>query len=201
MNATQMTKEQISAWLDGEMPDADVEAMLAALSREEGRVCWVEYHHIGDVLRSEELAMQPGPDFAAKLAARLAHEPVYLLPVDAPVRQNLRQMLRQKAWPGMAVAAGLMVVLALPYSSLGPQDQASVGVAKRTTPEGDGFNLVATGKASSPQVRQKPVQDGEILRDPQIQQYLEAHQRYSPSVYSAAKYVRPVEASKTGTDK
>lgn len=200
MNATQMTKEQISAWLDGEMPDADVEAMLAALCQDEGRACWDQYHQIGDVLRSDELAMQPGADFAAKMAARLAQEPAYLLPVAAPERQNLRHMLRHKAWPGVAIAAGLMVVLALPYSSLGPQDQAP-GLAKRNTPTDSGFNLVAAGKASSPQLRQKPVQDGEILRDPQIQQYLEAHQRYSPSVYSAAKYVRPVEANKTGTDK
>lgn len=200
MNATQMTKEQISAWLDGEMPDADVDAMLAALCRDEGRACWDQYHRIGDVLRSDELAIQPGADFAAKMAARLAQEPVYLLPLAAPAQQNLRHLLRQKAWPGLAIAAGLMVVLALPYSSPGPQDQPS-GIAKRTAPAESGFNLVAAGKAANPKLRQKPVQDGEILRDPQIQQYLEAHQRYSPSVYSAAKYVRPVETNKTGTDK
>ncbi len=196
MNATQMTKEQISAWLDGEMPDADVDVMLAALCRDDGRACWEEYHRIGDVLRSDELAVQPGADFAAKMAARLAQEPAYLLPVPAPARQ----ILRQRAWSGVAIAAGLMVVLALPYSSLGPGDQAP-SIAKRNSATDSGFSLVAAGKASSPQVRQKPVQDGEILRDPQIQQYLEAHQRYSPSVYSAAKYVRPAEANKTGTDK
>ena len=196
MNATQMTKEQISAWLDGEMPNADVEVMLAALYREDGQACWAEYHQIGDVLRSDELAMQPGPGFAAKMAARLAQEPSYLLPLPVPARQ----LMRQRAWSGVAIAAGLMVVLALPYSSLGPGDQAS-GLANRNPAASSGFNLVTAGKASLPQGRQKPVQDGEILRDPQIQQYLEAHQRYSPSVYSAANYVRPVGATKTGTDK
>ena len=203
MEATQMTKEKISAWLDGELPDAAVEVMLAALATDEGRACWNEYHQIGDSLRSDELAMQPSAGFAAKMAARLAQEPVYLLPLPARDKPDLRHHLRQKMWPGLAIAAGLMVVLALPYSPLGEQDHAPSGLAQRGMPAGGNISLAAGGADNGgalPVARTRPVQDSEMLRDPQIQQYLQAHQRYLPQVYNA-QYAQPVEQAKTGTDK
>jgi len=41
---------------------------------------------------------------------------------------------------------------------------------------------------ASPTARVRP--ENEILRDPGIDEYLLAHQRFSPSVYSTAQYAR-----------
>jgi sigma-E factor negative regulatory protein RseA len=52
-----------------------VELALAALQGEDGRQTWALYHQIGDALRAD-----PGPPlspgFAARMAARLAAEPL-----------------------------------------------------------------------------------------------------------------------------
>jgi sigma-E factor negative regulatory protein RseA len=203
MDATQMTKEKISAWLDGELPGESTESMLALLATSAGREAWDSWHQIGDSLRSDELGVPLSPGFATKMAARLAQEPNYLLPLPAD-GSDLKRGLRQKVWPGLAVAAGLLVVLALPYSPLGEQDRAPAGVAGRNSsaPPDTAYNLVAGGNSGAVlPARKKPVQDGEILRDPQIQQYLMAHHRYSPSVYSAVEYSPSAPPAKTGTDK
>ena len=51
-------EESISVWLDGEQPiDAE------QLNSPYGRQLWDNYHLIGDVLRSEELALEPSELF------------------------------------------------------------------------------------------------------------------------------------------
>ena len=75
MDTNRKIREHISALGDGELPEADLELAFAALQEPGGREAWDLYHRIGDVLRA-----QPGPDlspgFSARLAARLAAEPV-----------------------------------------------------------------------------------------------------------------------------
>jgi sigma-E factor negative regulatory protein RseA len=75
MDTHKKIREHISAFADGASPAADVELALGALQGEDGRRTWTLYHTIGDVLR-----VDPGPPlspgFAAKLAARLALEPL-----------------------------------------------------------------------------------------------------------------------------
>jgi sigma-E factor negative regulatory protein RseA len=44
--------------------------------------------------------------------------------------------------------------------------------------------------SASPNTITVASQDGEVLRDPRIDDYLLAHQRFSPSVYSTAQYAR-----------
>lgn len=77
MDTNKKIREHISALIDGELPEADLELALAALQGADGRQAWDLYHHIGDVLRA-----QPAPDlspgFQARLAARLAAEPLPL---------------------------------------------------------------------------------------------------------------------------
>jgi len=75
MDTHKKIREHISAFADGASPVADVELALAALQSEDGRRTWALYHTIGDVLRADA-----GPalsaDFSARLAARLADEPL-----------------------------------------------------------------------------------------------------------------------------
>ncbi len=214
MNATEMNKERISVWLDGELEDADVDAMLNALSSPEGRACWHEYHRIGDTLRSDELGVSMSLGFSEKLAQRLAAEPYLLVPAleNTPIPHNVRQNpssdtlengvpkrnYRHRMWSGVAIAAGLLVVVALPYTPLGEPDgrntvqQPSLaGVVRASVPAPSSAQLVSNQEGA--QV---------LLRDPQIEQYLIAHQRFSSSVYSnAAQYVRPTTLKQNGAGK
>ena len=76
MDMNKKNRECISAFSDGELAPTDLELAMAALDGPDGQQAWERYHLIGDILR----AGPPGPDlspgFAARLAARLADEPL-----------------------------------------------------------------------------------------------------------------------------
>jgi sigma-E factor negative regulatory protein RseA len=74
MDTQKRLHENISALVDGELPDSEGELALAALGTAEGQVAWRAYHLIGDVLRNTPGA-EPGARFEAALAQRLAAEP------------------------------------------------------------------------------------------------------------------------------
>ncbi|VXB99498.1 RseA family anti-sigma factor [Massilia sp. 9I] len=78
MDTNKKTREYISAFADGEQPDADLELALAALRETDGQQAWDLYHRIGDALRSEPGHAELSPNFAARLADRLAAEPTPL---------------------------------------------------------------------------------------------------------------------------
>lgn len=254
MNATEMSKERISAWLDGEFSDADTDAALTALTSAEGRICWHEYHQIGDILRSDELSAPMSTGFAGKMAQRLAAEPYLLVPAlenIAPMHhikpslestqisdlhQNLsatpKRNHTRRMWAGVAIAAGLLVVVALPYTPFNgvepvgiatapqsPQSQIVAQTVAKTVAKTvaqpvvqPATNLVSasvpspsSSLPSDPSAREKLISskegETEILRDPQMVQYLMEHQRFSPSVHSVVQYARPTTLKKTGTDK
>ena len=75
MDAHKKIREHISALGDGELPSSDLELATAALLSPDGEVAWTAYHRIGDVLRGEA-APEFSPGFNARLAARLAAEPL-----------------------------------------------------------------------------------------------------------------------------
>ena len=78
MNTSKSMHEQISAFADGELAPAAEAAVLAALRAPAKQAIWDDYHHIGDILRSVEMAAAVRPDFATRMAVRLASEPVYM---------------------------------------------------------------------------------------------------------------------------
>lgn len=73
MDTTRL-QENISAMVDGELPDCDVELTMAALAGADGRTRWHTYQLIGDVLRADAAAAGLSGAFGARLAARLAQE-------------------------------------------------------------------------------------------------------------------------------
>ena len=75
MDTNKKNREYVSALMDGETPDADLELAMAALGGPEGQQAWDAYHHIGDVLRAEA-TRDLSPGFARSLADRLAAEPL-----------------------------------------------------------------------------------------------------------------------------
>lgn len=91
MDTNKKIRESISSFMDDELSDADAELALAGLRERDGIEAWRLYHEIGDTLRAETDGPALSPGFAARLAERLAAEPVPLrreprkpeLPTDA----------------------------------------------------------------------------------------------------------------------
>lgn len=193
MDTKQKTREQISALADGELQDAELDLALAALRDKDTAADWELYHRIGDALRSEEVAdVSLSKDFSARLAARLDAEPAILAPVAVKPVTNSSN-LRSKRWalPGLAAAAAMAGIAFVSTPQLlvalnGKDSSSTTQVAADIKAEAVVVPVADAGDAS------KRTEEGGavVLRDPRIDDYLLAHQRFSPSVYSSAQYAR-----------
>src|SRR6478609_6926137 len=96
--------ELISAFVDGESAEAELEIALAALRDSQGKAAWEAYHVAGDVLSSEDMAVSMSADFNARLMARLDKEPTVLAPVSED-GISIRKSARRFLLPGIAAAA------------------------------------------------------------------------------------------------
>lgn len=201
MDMKKISYEQISAFVDGEVAAPHSDEVLAALRQDDVHSTWDIYHRIGDVLRSDDLAFQMRPDFAARIALSIEAEPSILAPTPertpAPAllseRRGQESLLRRIAAPA-AVAAAISVALvggsqwmtALRTENLAPPNQLAETSKSQT-------GLRQAGRAPMT-VRQSVVEvnapSGVFVRDRRIDDYLLAHQRFSPSIYSTAQYVR-----------
>lgn len=75
MDTNKKNRELISSLMDDALPDGDLELALAALGDPGGEQAWATYHRIGDILRAGA-GPDLSPEFSARLAARLAGEPL-----------------------------------------------------------------------------------------------------------------------------
>jgi sigma-E factor negative regulatory protein RseA len=143
-------------------------------------------------------------DFTARFAARFESEPVLLVPAlhqrpaDAG-KSGLRQsLLRSYAGvAGIAAAAMLALVIApkllqpaavteqtpLARNSTPELQLASARVRTSTTPP------VAASDSAEQTAKTANGNQMDMLRDPRIDSYLIAHQRFSPAISSGAQYV------------
>lgn len=200
MNTNNQTKEQISALADGELSGAQIDIALAALRNPEARAAWDAYHQVGDVLRSDDMAIKLSDDFSARLFARLDAEPTIIAPavVSAPVVEpqpaaQTPSIFKRLAMPGVAVAAVVtaVVITAPQMMMVAKKDGAAGGnapivmvtsqPASASRPAASAAVLTAGASGQGEEV---------ILRDPRIDEYLLAHQRFSPSVFGSAQYAR-----------
>ena len=107
MNTKSLVHERISVFADGETSDEQLDIALADLRNEDGKTTWELYHQIGDLLRSDEMAIPLSAGFSASMAARLAAEPALVAPaVTARARKS---GVRRIALPGMLAAAAAAV--------------------------------------------------------------------------------------------
>ncbi|WP_295995914.1 sigma-E factor negative regulatory protein [Rugamonas sp.] len=95
MDTLKRLHEKISALVDGELPDSELELAMAALNSPAGRAAWRAYHLIGDTLRAQSSGAGLDDAYAQRLAARLAAEAA--LPGEAAIGS---------AQPANAQAAG-----------------------------------------------------------------------------------------------
>lgn len=74
MDTLKRLHEKISALVDGELPDSELELAMAALATPAGRAAWRAYHLIGDALRAQPYGAGLDDGVAQRLALRLAAE-------------------------------------------------------------------------------------------------------------------------------
>lgn len=211
MNTKEVIREEISALADGELDGQQVDVALAALRQEQGLADWDLYHRIGDVLRSDDMAISLSPGFSARMAARLEAEPTIIAPAcagnssgSASTQRQPEQSMAQdgdaamrpmKRWavPGMAAAAAMAAVTFVATPQLmvamkgGGESADAPLLADGAT---QNATIAAVSGAEPAAVVTASVPEGVVLRDPRIDDYLLAHQRLSPSVYSTAQYAR-----------
>ncbi|SMP69698.1 sigma-E factor negative regulatory protein [Noviherbaspirillum suwonense] len=180
METKSLVQERVSVFADGETSDEQLDIALADLRNAEGKASWELYHQIGDLLRSDEMAVPMSAGFAASMAARLAAEPALVAPV-LPARAR-KTGFRRMALPGvLAAAAAAVAFVGTPQLMVamhgGPGSGATVAV-------------VSDSGVSRTALNVNSARAGAVLRDQGIDEYLMAHQRFSPSVYSSAQYAR-----------
>lgn len=101
-------ESMVSGWLDGEG-----EIRSEDLDSPYGRQLWDTYHLIGDVLRSEDLAIKPTDLFYARVSKAIDAEPTILSP------GRHRAFAVRRGLSGLAIAAAVVTVVwvAMPYFS------------------------------------------------------------------------------------
>ena len=187
--------EQVSALIDAELSDQELDAVLAQLSDPALQSDWATYQQIGDILRSDDLAFQFSADFNQRLSARLAEEPGMI----AAPKRTVTATLTQRYWwagGGFAVAAMLswLFLPVLQQQELAPQlaQQSGVNAINRVNP---GAPTLARASATRADEVKTAAESGrnpeemQILRDSRLDSYLMAHQRYSPSLNQSGAYV------------
>jgi sigma-E factor negative regulatory protein RseA len=158
--------EKISQMMDGELDDIECRLQIQRLGQDAALAqSWETFHLIRDVLRDEA---STGPDLARRVRERLTKEPTVIAP-----RRWLGARIAHHTLPIAAAVAGVMVVgwLAL---SLRPAIEPVRPVALQAPPV---VPLLATVSANG-----------------QMNEYLLAHQEYSPStaMQGVASYIRTV---------
>lgn len=172
----------MSALVDGELPLDEAMRELSQCNRSDDRLTWALYHQIGDVLRSESLAIPFSEGFDERLRARLAAEPPLTVAQTPDSAHGTRSTARHGrgavGWGGvvlpgigrpallaLALAGVMMIVFFSAYQrSRAPAMHAGESVV---TP-------VVTIHA-----------DKLAPSDAGMADYVAAHKRISPSLYSA----------------
>lgn len=118
----------VSSWVDGEG-----EIRADELDSPYGRQLWDSYHLIGDVLRSDELAIKPSDMFYARLSRAIDAEPTIMAP-SLVARTRWRTGLS-----GLAVAAAAVTVVwvGLPYFTGTPSHPAAPASASLAAADTD----------------------------------------------------------------
>lgn len=201
--------DNISAMVDGELSNGQWASALARLGEthnNDGKKTWEIYHQIGDVLRSDDLAVTLSPKFSSRFSALLDAEPVVLAPKFDTANEpavaskviTLKQprLSRYVAMTSMAAAAAVAFFMAPQIIPLfGVQENSGMVISKAEPSnkiQADGIQLASNSNMT--EQPSKPSEQIEMLRDPRLDSYLMAHQKFSPSIGSGTQFVTRVNA-------
>jgi sigma-E factor negative regulatory protein RseA len=191
VSAQTSPRERVSAFVDGESLGelGDLGQFIAGMSNPE-RAAWSDYHLIGDALRSDELAESPSRSsaFMASFSARFEAEAHVLVPA-ASAQKARGGLLRRRMVPAFAVAAAAATLTWIVVPQLQGVDSRQ-GAQVASVSSGDGVQHVAM--ATVPASPRAPVAEANIIRDADLDQYLEAHQQFSqqPAMPAAMPLIR-----------
>lgn len=163
--------ERISAFMDGELGQEEGAGQIGRLKDDpQARRAWEIYHLIGDSVRGDTGL---SPRFMEQLGARLAAEPTVLAPRPRMQQRTARRIALSAAASVGGVA--LVAWLALVNNPFQPQQ-----------------NLAVVAQPVQAQLAAAPA-------DGAVNDYLMAHQQFSPSttMQGVASYVRTVSGRET----
>lgn len=178
--------ENLSAMADGEVDSAAAARACSAWRDDPSvRLAWHSYQLIGDVLRSEDLAIRHDASLMMAVRTRLADEPTVLAPDTAaalPERGRRAPAARLSRWTWVApsaVAAGFVLVA------------GALMVTRQSTPGGDPAALSASTQFDRSSTRdggldstlqpRGSMADVKLVRDARLDRYLAAHQQFAGS--------------------
>jgi|GEM_PF-2257629 Negative regulator of sigma E activity len=183
-------RERISAFMDGNLPEDDVQTLLVELRDEENLKIWDEYHRIGDVLRDGENTAETSPDLTKRILAALENEPA----LQGATRD--RAATNEKSYPftyrAWAMAAAIVIALATGWmmSSLVGQQESSqqliVNVSNDQMTPSPSTTLISDDiDLTNPRFLPAPfIADEEKIAPASLipLDYLLTHEEFSPSV-------------------
>jgi sigma-E factor negative regulatory protein RseA len=189
--------DKISALMDGELDPNQSDQQYTRLKQDsEARAHWNTYHLIGDALRGDSIVAM---NFSAKLSARLEQEPTVL----APQRPKIRPVNRTTTY-ALSAAASLSAVALVGWMAfnnpLVPQPDSVTVATSVSSPVST--PAPAPVASSAPVTRVTLASDqpelASIPSDGKMNEYLMAHQEFSPStaIQGVAPYIRSVSARK-----
>ncbi|MDP1718501.1 MAG: sigma-E factor negative regulatory protein [Burkholderiales bacterium] len=164
--------EKLSALIDGELDDQEMERQLALLKQNnDAQDSWEMFNLIGDTLRGDS---RISPDFSRRIAERLALEPTMLAPQRRAAKNGVRY--------AMSIAASLAAVSVVAWVAFSNNP---------LTAPGSPASVHLAGPASA--------QLASINSQGQMNEYLLAHQGFSPStaIQGVVPYIRSVSVSPT----
>lgn len=178
------TLERVSALMDGEMPSDEMTQAVEQVANDDAlRASWQMYHLVGEALRTgRHTACTDSGVFLDKLRQRMAQEPPVLRPVEAaqpPLEWTRRAEAANEPvfrWRLVAGVASVAVAAAVGWSFV--SGGATTSGAQMARQEA-GVPTLASATPSTAQ-QQSLVQVGNrpevMLRDPRLDELLEAHQ-------------------------
>jgi sigma-E factor negative regulatory protein RseA len=166
--------DKISQWMDGELSGHETREQLTRVKQDaELDHCWNVFHLIGDVMRGERALSQ---DFEQRVAARLAMEPAVLAP-----RHRVASRFTTYALSAAASVSAVALVAWIAFFNNPLAPQPDIALAPTTPPP-----------AAAP-----AEQLASVPSDGTMNEYLIAHQEFSPSteIQGLAPYIRGVSSS------
>lgn len=177
--------DKISMLMDGELDERDSQGQLKRLKDDpELFRGWNTYHLIGDAMRGER-ALSAG--FNERLTARLAAEPTILAPRRGPTRRAATYALSAAASVSAMALVGWLAFVNHPLAPAPQIAQAPVAAISATPP------------APPPAVATQQPQLASVSSEGKMNEYLMAHQEYSPStaIQGLAPYIRSVSTTRS----
>lgn len=191
MNNTNTVHEQVSALADGHLRDDEFAQVIGKVCADDDlRATWHTYHLVGDVLRSGVHATCSDTSlFVSRLQGRLAAEP--MVPSLTPVLSEATPVQRRVEaanepvfrWKLVAGAASLAAAAAIGWNWVGTGGPAAPS-AQLAAIQPAAPTVVATAVQPQPPQALTPTRviigNGNpqiMLRDPRLDQLLEAHQQ------------------------